>query len=170
VRPDAANPLFVISDLRRLWLNIDLPEKAAALAKPGEVVRFMLDAYPGVDFTGQVERVGAAVDPATRRIPVRAVVDNADGRLKPEMFARATLSAPNAGQVVRLPVSALLTNGLVTHVFVQVGSHDFERRQVSITRQDSEFAYLAPESTLKAGEIVVVRGALLLASELAQGE
>lgn len=170
VRPDGTNPLFIVSDLRRLWLNIDLPEKAAALAKPGEMVRFMLDAYPGVDFVGQVERVGAAVDPATRRIPVRAVVDNADGRLKPEMFARATLSAPNASQVVRLPVSALLTNGLVTHVFVQVGPHDFERRQVSVPRQDAEFAYLTPESPLKAGEIVVVRGALLLASEVARGE
>ncbi|MBI3759561.1 MAG: efflux RND transporter periplasmic adaptor subunit, partial [Deltaproteobacteria bacterium] len=86
VRPDAANPLFIISDLRHLWLNIDLPEKASALAKPGETVNFTLDAYPGIDFAGRVDRVGAVVDPATRRIPVRAIVDNADGRLKPEMF------------------------------------------------------------------------------------
>jgi len=86
------------------------------------------------------------------------------------MFARASLSAPDAAKVVRLPVSALLTNGLTAHVFVQVGPRDFERRPVSVARQDAEFAYLAPESPLKAGEIVVVRGALLLASELAQGE
>lgn len=170
VRPDAANPLFVISDLRRLWLNIDLPEKAAALAKSGETVNFTLEAYPGIDFTGRVDRVGAIVDPATRRIPVRAVVDNADGRLKPEMFARATLSAPDAAQVVRLPVGALLTGGLSAHVFVQVGPRDFERRVVTIARQDAEFAYLTPESAVKAGEIVVVRGAMLLASELTQGE
>ncbi len=170
VRPDAANPLFVISDLRRLWLNIDLPEKAAALAKPGAALKFTIDAYPGVDFSGQVERVGAMVDAATRRIPVRAVVDNADGRLKPEMFARATLSAPDAPEVVRLPVGALLTGGLSAHVFVQVGPRDFERRPVGIARQDAEFAYLTPDSAIKAGEIVVVRGAILLASELAQGE
>lgn len=170
VRPDASNPLFVISDLRRLWLNIDLPEKAAALAKAGETVSFTLDAYPGVDFAGQVDRVGASVDPATRRIPVRAVVDNGDGRLKPEMFARATLSAPDAAKVVRLPVSALLTGGLSAHVFVQVGTREFERRPVGVARQDAEFAYLSADSPLKAGEIVVVRGALLLASELAQGE
>lgn len=170
VRPDAPNPLFVISDLRRLWLNIDLPEKAAALARPGETVNFTLDAYPGIDFVGRVERVGAMVDPATRRIPVRAVVDNSDGRLKPEMFARATLSAPDAPQVVRLPVGALLTGGLSARVFIQVGPRDFERRVVTIARQDAEFAYLAPESAVKAGDIVVVRGAMLLASELAQGE
>ncbi|RIX45713.1 MAG: efflux RND transporter periplasmic adaptor subunit [Rhodocyclales bacterium GT-UBC] len=170
VRPDAANPLFVISDLRRLWLSIDLPEKAAALARPGEAVNFKVDAYPDSDFTGRVERVGAVVDPATRRIPVRAVVDNADGRLKPEMFARATLSAPDAAQVIRLPVSALLTGGLSAQVFVQVGPREFERRAVGIARQDAEFAYLTAASPIKAGDIVVIRGALLLASELAQGE
>jgi membrane fusion protein, heavy metal efflux system len=170
VRPDAANPLFVISDLRRLWLNIDLPEKALAQARPGAAVNFTLDAYPDSDFAARIERIGAAVDPATRRIPVRAVVDNADGRLKPEMFARATLNAPDAGRVVRLPVSAILTGGLAAQVFVQVGPREFERRRVNIARQDGEFAYLTPDSPLKAGEVVVIRGALLLASELAQGE
>ena len=45
-----------------------------------------------------------------------------------------------------------------------------ERRAVAVSRQDAEYAYLTPESAVKPGEIVVVRGALLLASELAQGE
>lgn len=170
VRADATNPLFVISDLRRLWLNIDLPEKAAALAKPGEAVNFTTDAYPGIDFSARVERVVAMVDPATRRISVRAVVDNADGRLKPEMYARATLSNPDANKVVRLPVGALLTGGLSARVFVQLGNREFERRTVGIARQDAEFAYMTPDSAVKIGEAVVVRGALLLASELAQGE
>jgi membrane fusion protein, heavy metal efflux system len=170
VRPDAVTPLFVISDLQRLWLNIDLPEKAAALAKPGAAVNFTVDAYPGIDFSAHVERVGASVDPATRRIPVRAIVDNSDGRLKPEMFARATLSIPNAPHVIRLPVSALLTVGLTSHVFVQLAPREFQQRTVSIIRQDAEFAYLTPESQLKADDSVVIRGALLLASEMAQGE
>lgn len=174
VRPDAPNPLFVVSDLRRLWLTIDLPEKAAALATPGAVVHFTVDAYPGADFSAKIERVGAMVDPATRRIPVRAVVDNADGRLKPEMFARATISDQADGQgaraAIRVPVGALLTGGLTAHVFVQLAAREFERRPVSVLRQDAEFAYLAPDAALKPGERLVVRGAMLLASELAQGE
>jgi len=86
------------------------------------------------------------------------------------MFARATLNAPDAPQVIRLPVSALLTGGLSAHVFVQVGTREFERRSVTIARQDTEYAYLNADSPVRAGEVVVVRGALLLASELAQGE
>lgn len=170
VRPDSPNPLFVISDLRRLWLNIDLPEKAAALAAPGAPVHFAVDAYPGVDFTATVDKVGAMVDPATRRIPVRAVIDNGDGRLKPEMYARATIGAAAAPQVVRLPVGAVLTSGLVAHVFVQSSPRVFERRAVNIARQDPENIYLTPESAVHPGDAVVVRGALLVASELAQAE
>ncbi|HZX33586.1 MAG TPA: efflux RND transporter periplasmic adaptor subunit [Rhodocyclaceae bacterium] len=170
VRPDAQNPLFVISNLQRLWLTIDLPEKAAALARPGADVHFAVDAYPGVDFSARIDRVGAMVDPNTRRIPVRAVVDNADGRLKPEMYARATVSEASAAQAIRLPVGALLTGGLGAHLFIQTGPREFERRPVAVARQDAEFAYLTPESAVKPGDKVVVRGALLLASELAQGE
>lgn len=129
-----------------------------------------MDAYPGVDFSARIERVGAMVDANTRRIPVRAVVDNGDGRLKPEMYARATVSEPSAPQAIRLPVGALLTGGLNAHLFVQTGPREFERRPVTVARQDAEFAYLAPESAVKPGDRVVVRGALLLASELAQGE
>ena len=170
VHPDAQAPLFVISDLRRLWLSIDLPEQAAALARPGAAVNFSVDAYPGEDFTARIEQVGAMVDPTTRRIPVRAVVNNADGRLKPEMFARATISQPSAASAIRLPVGALLTSGLTTRLFVQVGPREFEQRSVGIARQDAEFAYLTPQSDVRPGDKVVVRGALLLASELAQGE
>lgn len=170
VRPDSPIPLFVISDLRRLWLSIDLPEKAAALAKSGAVVSFTVDAFPGENFSARIEKVGVMVDAATRRIPVRAVLDNTDGRLKPEMFARATINQLMANDAIRLPVSALLTGGLTAHLFVQINAREFERRSVNIARQDAEFAYLARDSGVKPGDKVVIRGALLLASELAQGE
>lgn len=170
VRPDAPNPLFVVSNLKRLWLLVDLPERAAALAKVGATVRFSVEAWPGVDFVATVERVGAAVDATTRRIPVRAVIDNAEGRLKPEMYARATLSEGGAPEVVRLPVGALLTGGLSAVVFVQTAPGEFERRPVAVLRQDAEYAYLAPEAPIRPGDKVVTRGALLLASEMAQAE
>lgn len=170
VRTDASNPLFVISDIRKLWLNIDLPEKAADLARPGAMATFTVDAYPGKEFSGRVDRVGVSVDAATRRIPVRVVVDNADQRLKPEMYARAAIVSPDMAKAVRVPVGAVLTSGLHAQVFVQLGPREFERRPVSVLRQDADFAYLASDSAVKEGDAVVVRGALLLASEMAQGD
>ena len=117
MRPDATTPLFIVSDLRRLWLRIDLPEKDAAQARPGATVNFSVEAYPGENFSARIEQVGAMVDTTTRRIPVRAGVDNADGRLKAEMFARATLNQPKAGSAIRLPVGALLASLLFGFTF-----------------------------------------------------
>lgn len=170
VRQDTPNPLFVISDLRYLWLNIDLPETAAAFAKPGQIVTFSVPAYPGTDFRARVEKVGAMVDPTTRRIQVRATVDNADGRLKPEMYAHATISTPDAPALIRLPAGAVLTGGIRSYVFVEAAPRTFERRAVNIARNDTDLVYLTPDSPVKPGDKVVVRGALLLSSEMAQGE
>jgi cobalt-zinc-cadmium efflux system membrane fusion protein len=170
VRPDSSTPLFIIGDLDRLWLNIDLPEKAAAQAQPGREVHFSVEAFPGMDFNARIERVGAMVDPSTRRIPVRAGLDNRDRRLKPEMYARATISQGDGQQAIRLPVSALLTGGLNTHVFIQTADREFDRIAVNVLRQDAEFAYIAAGTALNPGDRVVVRGALLLASEMAQGD
>lgn len=170
VRVDAERPLFVLSDLTRLWLNIDLPEKFLAKAQRGALLRFGVDAYPGETFEARILQVGAMLDPATRRVPVRAALDNRDGRLKPEMYARVQLAEADGQKAIRLPIGALLTSGLISQVFVETEPGTFERRSVRVLRQDAEAAYLTPESPVVAGDRVVVRGALLLASELAQGE
>jgi multidrug efflux pump subunit AcrA (membrane-fusion protein) len=82
-------PLFVISDLRRLWLLVDVPESALASVRQGQAVSVETDAYPGRRFSATVAHVAPVLDPQTRRIQVRCTLDNADGALKPEMFARA---------------------------------------------------------------------------------
>ena len=169
-RPDSAQPLFTISDLKTLWLTIDLPEKAVDLVQTGAPVLFRVDAYPDTEFMASVDKISASVDPVTRRIAVRATVANTDMKLKPEMYARANLGQSKTKQVLRLPVGAVLTSGLTTTLFVQITANTFENRKVTVLRQDSEFVYLDPNSPVKAEDQVVVRGALLLASEMAIGE
>lgn len=171
VRPDAPNPLFVVSDLSRLWLLIDLPEKDLGKLRVGESVTVAVDAYPEQRFSALVDRVSPLLDPATRRVQVRCKLPNPDGRLRPEMFARVALASADGAEVVRIPVSALVSEGLYSTVFVEVEPRTFVKRRIAIVRQDSEFAYLKPgkEGGLAAGDRVVVRGALLLAAELASG-
>lgn len=171
VRPDAANPLFVVSDLSRLWLLIDLPEQDLGKLRLGEPVNVVVDAYPDARFTATVDRISPLLDPATRRVQVRCRLPNADGRLRPEMFARVNVAARGDAEVVRLPVSALVSEGLYPVVFVETAPREFVKRRVAIARQDSEFAYLKPgaEGGVNPGESVVVRGALLLSAELATG-
>ncbi|MEO7728077.1 MAG: efflux RND transporter periplasmic adaptor subunit [Burkholderiales bacterium] len=165
VRPDAPNPLFIITDPAHLWVMIDLPERYLGKIAIGQKVTIDVDAYPGRDFVGQVASIGEVLDPATRRVPVRCIVNNPNRLLKPEMYARATPINDEQVKLPRIPNSALLTVGLYSFVFVEKEPGVFERRRVTLGLQGRSESYV--KQGLAGGERVVTAGALLLNSELA---
>ena len=164
VRPDLPDPLFVVTDPKRLWVVIDLPERNLGKVDPGHPVAVEVDAWPGERFAGTIEKVGETVDPATRRIQVRCSLPNPARKLKPEMYARVTLLADEHQRALRVPNGALVTQGLYIHLFVEKSSGVFEKRRVTLRLQDRDYSYIA--SGLTPGERVVTSGALLLNSEL----
>lgn len=165
VRPDAANPLFVITDSKKLWALIDLPEIYLDKVKVGQPVSVEVDAYPGEAFKGKIAVIAEALDPVTRRIQVRAEIDNSSHRLKPEMFARATPVADSRHNIPRIPNTALFSQGLHSFVFVELSPGVLQRRHIELGLQSHEYSYV--KEGLRAGERVVTTGALLLNSELA---
>ena len=156
-------PLFVVTDPRHLWLLMDVPEQLLGKVKRGGAVQVESDAYPGVVFNGKIAQRALLVDPNTRRVSVRATLDNPDLKLLPEMFIRARLLEP-AGSGVRVPNSALVNIGVNTYVFVQTTSTQFVRRKVTLLTQGGDDSYVG--DGLAGGERVVVTGALLLNGEL----
>jgi len=165
VRTDTATPLFVITDSKQLWALIDLPERHLDKVAVGQPVSVEVDAYPGEAFKGKVTVIAEALDPLTRRIQVRAEIDNAAHRLKPEMFARVTPVADSESSMPRVPNAALFTLGLHSYVFVEQSPGVLQRRQVVLGLQSHEYSYV--KEGLHAGERLVTTGALLLNSELA---
>jgi cobalt-zinc-cadmium efflux system membrane fusion protein len=115
-----------------------------------------------------VERISPVVDPALRRIQARATVENPDGRLRPEMYARVTLLPTDDRNAVRVPNGALVTEGLQHFVFVEREPGVLVRRKVELAQQDREYSYVS--EGLARNERVVTSGALLLQSELATGQ
>ncbi len=164
VRTDGSNPLFVITDLRHLWVLVDLPERQLDKIKLGHPVSIEVDAYPDTTFTGRVVVISGTLDPLTRRIQVRCEVDNPALKLKPEMFARVTPVASKQGGLPRVPNTALVTLGLYSFIFVEQSPGVLQRRRVTLSTQGSQYSYVS--SGLNAGERVVTSGALLLNSEL----
>ena len=164
VRPDAVNPLFVITDPIHLWVQIDLPERQLDKINLGDLVSVEVDAYPGETFQGKVTVIGGALDPVTRRIQVRCELDNPHLKLKPEMFARVTPIASEKSKLPRVPNASIVTQGLFSYLFVEQSPGVLQRRRVTLNLQGSEYAYV--KEGLQAGERVVTSGALLLNSEL----
>jgi cobalt-zinc-cadmium efflux system membrane fusion protein len=165
VRPDQAAPLLVVSDLRRVWALADVPERLAVALHRGQDVLVETDAWPGQQFPARIDRIGVVVDPATRRIQVRCALDNPEGRLKPDMFARVAFVSDTAGaKAVPLPNAALFTEGANSYVFVEMAPGVFQKRRVGVKIGGADHSYIV--DGLSGGEPVVVEGALLLNAEV----
>ena len=156
---DATAPLMTVSGLDRVWITAQVPEQLLGGIAPGQAVAVTLAAYPGQTLHGKVARVSPVLEPDTRRVKVRISFDNADGRLKPNMFATAVFAAPQAATVT-VPTSALLMNNDSTTVLVEVAPWTFTRRTVELGSEDNETVRIV--GGLKRGERIVTRGGVLL--------
>ena len=164
VRPDAPNPLFIITNPDYLWAIIDLPERDLNKVSLGQTLSIKVDAFPDEEFHGKVQSIGTMLDPVSRRIQVRCSVDS-KGKLRPEMYARITPLNMTQQKVIRLPNSALITEGLYSYVFVETSHGHIQKRRVTLDLQERDYATI--KEGLKAGERVVTKGAILINSELA---
>ena len=167
VRPDANTPLFIITNPSHLWATIDLPERDLSKISLGQPILIQVDAYQNESFTGRIQSIGTMVDPVTRRIQVRCSVDSKN-KLKPEMYARITPLNKRNQKAIRIPNSALITEGLYSYVFVETSPGHLKKRRVTLDVQEREYATV--KAGLSAGEKLVVSGAILLNSELSAGK
>jgi len=167
VRPDAPDPLFVITDPTHVWVIIDVPERYLSKVKVGQLVQIEVDAFRGLDISGRIASIGTVLDPATRRVQVRCVVANPRQLLKPEMYARIVPLASEQNRLARISNAALLNRGVYNYVFVETKPGVFEKRRIEVGLQGRDETYV--KSGLNEGDRVVVAGTLLLDSELSSG-
>ena len=155
-----SEPLFSVADLSRVWIQADLPESALAKVRIGANAKVTVPAYPGEHFSGRVGHIGAALDKDTRTVAARIEVANADGRLKPEMFATATIEvAGDKREAISLPDAAIvLMDGRPT-VFVYAQGA-YEAREVEPGERSGGRTVL--KSGLLAGDQVVTSGSYAL--------
>jgi cobalt-zinc-cadmium efflux system membrane fusion protein len=166
-----AAPLFRIGDLSRLWLVAQAPERDVVRLTIGAPAEITLAAAAGQKLRGTVEWIGREVDPHSRTVPVRIVLPNDTGRLRPGMFATARIETGERGEpAVAVPAQSLQRMDERWVVFVprEGEAGEFEVRPVERGRDlGSEVAVLAG---LKPGERVVVEGAFVLRAEVEKRE
>jgi cobalt-zinc-cadmium efflux system membrane fusion protein len=163
LRPDQGGPaLFVVTDPRSLWVQIDAREGDLDSLRPGDSFTLQVPSYPGETFTGRVTATADAIDPTTRTLKVRGLVPNADRRLKAEMLATARVNESRSGGVV-VPAEAVTLTGATHTVYVQREAGVFEPRTVTLGHEGPRDAIVA--TGLSAGDKVVTQNVLLLARQ-----
>src|SRR5450631_841494 len=160
VTSGASDPVFVIGDLSTVWLTAFVRETEAGGAAVGQEIAFSLLALPASEFKARIDYVSAAIDPSTRRLLVRATIDNKDGLLKPEMFANVTLYSVGDHPSVGVPKQALIYEGEHVRLWVAHDDQSIELRDVETGLTNGDF--VEARTNLKAGEKIVTKGSLFI--------
>ncbi|NBD07566.1 MULTISPECIES: efflux RND transporter periplasmic adaptor subunit [Corallococcus] len=162
VTPDRERPLVRLSDLDQVMVVADLQESDALDMSPGQDVT--VTTRDGIVRAGKVDRVAEVVDPLRRTVEVRVRVPNDDRRFRPNAFVEVTPTPPTGVRRVRVPDSAVVTDGARSVVFVARDSNRLERVPVTPgRRRDGEVEL---RGGLASGDRFVARGALLLENQI----
>jgi cobalt-zinc-cadmium efflux system membrane fusion protein len=157
-------PLFVVSDLGQLWAEAEVDELRLSSLSVGRPADVSVAAYPGETFPGRIVFIGDAVNPATRRVVVRCLVPNPDGRLKPQMYATVALGTGEPRRIVVAPAAAVQNVNGGPMVFVESEAGAFTPRAVRTGAEQDGLVEIT--DGLTAGERVATTGSFLLKSQL----
>jgi len=161
VSTGASDPVYVIGDLSTVWLIAFVRESDADSVAVGQDLTFSVMALPGKLLNARVNYVATAIDPASRRLLVRATIDNKDNRLKPEMFANVTLFSKGDHPAVGVPKQALIYEGDQVRIWVaRADDKTIELRQIKPGLVNGDLVEVA--GNLKPGEQIVTKGSLFI--------
>jgi cobalt-zinc-cadmium efflux system membrane fusion protein len=151
VRQDNSNSLFTIADLSTVWIIANVYESDISNVRLGDEVKVKTLANPEKEYLGKIDKVYNVLDPANRTMQVRVSMSNANGELKPEMFATVKVSAKPAGAILSIPAQAIVMDNSKQYVIVKKAT-GLQIREINLLRRIDDRAFI---SGLQEGDEVV---------------
>lgn len=165
-----------LQSLDPIYANFTLPQQDVRNVRTGQAVALTIDAYPGIEFKGEITAFDSRLDEGTRTVRVQATLANGDGRLQAGMFAAVAVQLPQKESVVTVPQTAITYNpyGNVVYVIEEAkadgaapapgagGPPALVVRQQFVKVGETRGDQVAILGGLKAGEEIVTAGQLKL--------
>jgi len=164
---DPSAPLFAVADVTRMWARLDIYETDIRDIRTGQPVILHVEGLPDEPVAGWITWVSAHLDPRTRTLQARAELDNPDGVLRANMFARAVVTVRDARPTVVVPRAAVQWEGCCNVVFVKDTPATFH--PVKVHLGPAAGSMVEVRRGLKGGETVVTQGSFLLKTEILKG-
>lgn len=154
----AEQRLFTLVDLTEVWVELDLHEGDLAWVNLGDSVSVAIKAFPAKTFQGKVTYIDPLINPQTQVAKARVVIENDQGRLKPEMIAQADVftKLSTDKDFIAIPKSAVLWTGKRSIVYSIADDGTYHMREVSLAG-DLGSSYLIADG-LKEGQEIVANG------------
>lgn len=164
---DTEKVLFEIVDTSAMWAEVDIPETDVPRVVVGQPVFITVDGLGEKQFSGTLSYVSPEIDAHTRTAKGRVALENPDGLLRGNMFARARIAATGSGKAVVVPRKAVQRAKSAQLVFVRVTDDAFEARRVQLGSGDAELIEVT--GRLAPGDDVATDGSFLLKTETLKG-
>ena len=162
-RIQPSTELYLIADLSRVWVMVDLYEDDMPWVREGDRAGLQVAGIPGRTFSGKLTRLYPYLDAKTRTLKARLEFANPDLQLKPDMFGRVTVQADRQVEAIAVPSEAIVRTGTQEQVFVQRAPGQYEPRVVIVGVAANGQTQIV--SGLNEGEIVVTSAQFLIDSE-----
>lgn len=162
------DPVFLIGDLAQVWLVAYVRESDTLKVRVGQSIAFKVAARPEQTFQGAIDYVAGSLDAGTRRMLVRATIDNPDKLLKPEMFASVTVYTSEPAMWPALPREAIIYEGDAARVWVASDDKTITLRNIKPGLVNGNLVQVL--DGLQAGESVVTKGGLFIDQAAAGGQ
>jgi len=157
----ANDPVFTVGNLSTVWLIANVRESDAPKMKVGAAVEVTVLAFPGRVFNARLAYVAPALDPNTRRLPVRAEIQNTGRELLPEMFASFRIVSGDDRLMPAVPADAIVYEGANARVWIaRPDSKTVVSRNITVG--DTVNGLVEARKGLAVGETVVTSGTLFI--------
>ncbi|MBB6005095.1 efflux RND transporter periplasmic adaptor subunit [Arcicella rosea] len=157
-------PFFSVADLSTVQIIANVYESDIAKIKVGYQATIRLVAYPDRVFQGKIDKINNVLDPQTRTMQVRINLPNPEKILKPEMFAKVTVSYSDNQKIVSIPSESIIFDKDRNFVIVYKNAREVEARRVQVAKVLDNKAFVF--NGLAEGEKVVVKNQLMIYNAL----
>jgi len=158
-----------VANLSKMWVMIDAYEQDIRYLNKGQNVSLSVRSIPGETFEGKTDWVSYSLEKQTRTMPVRAVIENPNQKLRAGMFGTARISTGKERNVAMIPIDAVQTIEGEQVVFIP-GNEEGSYKPVEVMLGSENEGYVEIASGLEPGQQAVIAGAFDLKSALtAQG-
>jgi len=164
IRTDNGGAMFVISDLKNVWVQANVYEENIGKVHEGDPVDVTTISYPDKVFKGKVDNLMNVLDPTSKVMKMRVVLDNPGYLLKPQMFATVTSYNKENKQAVSISRKDLVFDHSQYYVIVVTGTKNVQIRPVEIIGMNGQTAYIKagvnPGERLVGSQSILIYGSL----------
>ncbi len=160
LRDDRSDNIFDIAEISQVWAIANVNETDINQVKLGMNATVTTLSYPDKVFMGKTDKIFNIIDPETKAMKVRIILNNTDYLLKPDMRANIKLSSTEDQKMLAVPSNTVIFDKSKNFVMIFHNSKNIETRQVEVYRQVGDITYLS--AGLKEGEKVITNNQLLI--------